>query len=131
MISDSLKISIMTRMYCGGFSITGEERLDIRMVTDQASPYFGRVPLPPILAAQIDEIWKANMMKRKKKMLSQLKAKILSCKLHDWLEVFLTIFAILSNLEFSYHQKCSQLRRHTQAVSISFASYQINHRTRS
>jgi hypothetical protein len=119
MINESIRISIMTRLYCKSFGIAGEDLLGIDMVTDEASPYFGRVPIPPILDAQIDEIWRTNMTKRKKKMLSMLKSRILNSKLHEWFETFLTIFIILNNLEWSYRQKCSQLQRHMDAVSYS------------
>jgi hypothetical protein len=116
MIGQALRICILTRLCSRSFGITGQERLGIAEVTDVQSPYFGRVPVPPILDAQIDELWRAHMIRSKKALLSKLKASIFARRRDAWLEIFLTIFILLSNIEFCYRQKCGQLRRHVSAV---------------
>jgi hypothetical protein len=118
MLGEALRICIMTRLCSRSFGLTGQERLGIAEVTDIQSPYYGRVPIPPILDAQIDELWIANMMKSRKALLSKLKAGMFARVRETWLETFLTTFIVLSNLEFCYQQKCRQMRRHIAAVGL-------------
>lgn len=108
----------MTRLSSKSFGICGSEYLDIELVNDPVSPYYGRRPVPPMLDAQMDRQWMTFMSKKKKTVLTELKKKIFKQKREDWLEIFLSIFILLSNLEFCYRHQCKKLKREKDAVSL-------------
>jgi hypothetical protein len=116
MIDGALKIAVLTRLAGKSFNITGHETLGIAPVDDIASPYHGRIPIPPLLDAQIDQIWMGMMMKLRKKVLSELRAKIMSRDKKLWYEIFLTILVLLVNLEFMYQNQNRQLQRYCMEV---------------
>jgi len=116
-LGETLRIAIVTRFYCRSFGLAGSELLGIVQDTDLESPWFGRVPVPPMLDAQLDELWRGMMMRRQKRLLSMLKGNIINRRRESWLKTFLTTFVILSILEVSYQQKKIQLLRHMVAVN--------------
>lgn len=67
---------------------------------DMGSPYYGRIPVTPIMDFQLDNItihyllvpWKSRILK-------ELQKKILGNRKEDWLEVHLTMFILLNNVE--------------------------------
>lgn len=117
MVRGAIKIAVMTRLFSKSFGIAGAEKLDIDESTDPWSPYFGRVPIPPLLDAQLDKLWRDMMDKEKKAVLRELRPKVLHHKLKDWLECFLVMFLLLLNVEFSYRHQTKQLAMHKNAVS--------------
>ena len=110
----------MTRLFSKSFGICGPETLGIPFAHDPYSPYYGRTPIPPILDAQLDQIWREIMIKLKKQALARLKPKVLQHKPEDWLETFLSVFILLDNIEFSYRHQRAQLQRQQKTVSIHF-----------
>ena len=115
----------MTRLFSKSFGIVGAEKLDIKEATDPWSPYFGRVPIPPLLDAQLDKIWRDVMDKGKKAVLKDLRRRVLQHKLEDWLESFLVMFIWLLNVEFSYRHQCKQLDLHKRAVCTDFPHFRF------
>lgn len=117
MIDAALTICIITRLASKSFNISGNERLGIKIVHDPVSPYYGRTPVPPFLDAQIDQIWMEKMGKIKKKMLSELKKRMIGRKQEDWYQIFITLFLLIANLEFIYQVQNDQLNRYCLNVS--------------
>lgn len=67
---------------------------------DMGSPYYGRIPVTPIMDFQLDNITvNYLLMPWKSKILKELQKKILSNRKEEWLEVHLTLFIILNNVE--------------------------------
>lgn len=122
MLQGALKISIVTRLASKSFNLIGPETLGISKVQDPTSPYDGRIPIPPLLDAQIDYMWMEKMNKLKTKVLSELKTRIMGRKRKDWYMIFLTTLVILSNLEFIYQNQNRQLERYCEKVRILKAS---------
>ena len=135
MIKGALEIAAITRLCAKSFNITGTERLGIAAVEDPESPYHGRIPIPPLLDAQLDHLWIAKMKKIKKKVLSELKSKIMSRKREHWYSIFLTTLILVTNLEFLYQNQNRQLERYCQHVKThsrqNFADWllRVDHRT--
>ena len=113
----------MTRFISKNFGICGEEDIGIEIVTDPESPYVGRRPIPPILDAQLDLKWMDLMRQKKRVVLTDLQGKIFKHRLEHWLETFLCLFILLSNLEFSYQHQCHKLRRASAVVCFQSTYY--------
>jgi hypothetical protein len=120
MLQGAFNIAIVTRLSSKSFNITGLQTLGIVPVTDKESPYYDRIPIPPLLDAQVDEMWMHKMKRIRKTVIGELRNTILSTdKRQNWFKVFLTIFVLLSNLEFLYQKQTEQKKRYSSAVSIS------------
>ncbi|OAP64476.1 hypothetical protein AYL99_00448 [Fonsecaea erecta] len=111
-VHDAITLCIMTRLLSKSFNLHGKESLGIATVDDPMSPYFGRKPIPPFLDAQIDQMWMQLLSKVKKRLLSELKRKIMGRKKEDWYQIFLSLIILIANLEFVYSVQNDQLRRY-------------------
>ena len=119
MLKQALDIAIVTRMTSKSFNITGTETLGMSPVNDEHSPYYGRIPIPPVLDSQLDNLWMQKMKPIQRKVLSDLNKMICgSDKKKGWLDIFLTIMILLSNLEFLYQKQHDQMRRYFGDVSM-------------
>lgn len=119
MLQRTLTIAIMTRLSSKSFNITGSETLGLAPIEDTESPYHARIPIPPLLDAQIDYLWMRRMERIQRIVLSELKSTILSSeKRQKWLSIFLTVIMLLSNLEYIYQKQHEQMRRYTGSVSV-------------
>lgn len=116
LVHEALTLCIMTRLLSKSFNLTGKETLSIPEVDDPVSPYFGRRPIPPLLDAQIDQLWMQIMKKIKKNLLSELKRKIMGRRKEDWYQNFLTLLILIANLEFVYAVQNDQLNRYCLKV---------------
>ena len=118
MIKSAFRIAVMTRLSSKSFNLMGSETLGISEVQDQSSPYYGRIPIPPLLDAQIDFLWMAMMDKLKKPVLAELKRKMMGRKREHWYEIFIVTLILLANLEFVYENQNRQLERYCEEVSF-------------
>lgn len=118
MLQGALNVSMITRLSSKSFNIAGPETLGVVPIQDTDSPYFGRIPIPPLLDAQIDQLWMRKMERIKKRVLSKLKKTIQSPdKRQNWFTIFLTVTVLLSNLEYLYQRQHEQIKRYSGTVS--------------
>ena len=108
----------MTRLISKSFNISsGHEALGLGPIADPSSPLHGRIPIPPMLDAQMDSILMDFMRSRQRRGLSKLKALMMSHSKENWFMIFLTIIVLLSNLEFLFEHQIEQIRRYGNTVS--------------
>jgi hypothetical protein len=119
MMHRALRIAIITRLMSKSFNITGSESLGIPRDTDPTSPYYQRIPIPPVLDFQIDRACMHNMHELRRNVVSHLKKMTMKYERENWYTIFLTIMMLLSNLEFLYQHQHQQMLRHCGPVSIS------------
>lgn len=87
------------------------------------SPYHGRIPIPPLLDAQIDQLWMDKMKLQQKAVFSMLKKMMTSRRKQNWFMIFLIIMVLLSNLEFIYQNQKKQINRYGKTVSSAADPY--------
>jgi hypothetical protein len=68
----------------------------------------------------MDLIYRDLMQPSKKKLLSELKAKMLSKsdRREYWYEIFLTTVILLNNIEYLYNRQDDQYSRYCEQVSV-------------
>jgi hypothetical protein len=68
----------------------------------------------------MDLIYRDLMQPSKKKLLSELKAKMLSksYRREYWYEIFLTTVILLNNIEYLYNRQNDQYSRYCEQVSV-------------
>jgi hypothetical protein len=113
MLKGALDIAILSQLISKSFNLTGTETFGLSPVTDPESPYDGRIPLPPFLDAQLDDLVMRKLEKIQKKTLVELKDTMLGPnKRKEWLMIFLTTLVLLNNLEFIYQNQVRQMKRY-------------------
>lgn len=75
-LQNGLEVAVLTRLALKGFGIAGDEKLQIAQVGDPESPYLRRFPVPPVLEAQIQDLWMKKMRVLRLKVRSGLRALI-------------------------------------------------------
>lgn len=69
---------------------------------DPGSPYYGKVPVTPVMDFQIDNITIHKiLLPLRKEVLQELQKKVLENKRKDFLEIFLTMYILLHNIELT------------------------------
>ena len=113
----ALELSVLSRLASKSFNICGEKTLGIAQEQDPDCPYYKRIPIPPLLDAQIDYLLMEKMKGLSKKVLSELRVMIIDHGRKRWFKIYLTIHVLLVNLESIYQNQCRQKERYKQVVS--------------
>ena len=112
----ALKIWIGTRMAQEFFCVVEENDFNIHVVQDPNSIHHGQCPLPPVLDHQLDVLMIIEMMKMTTVILKKLKKIINTRSRSNWFEAYLTIFILLSNLQYVYHSQERWWKMHYNTV---------------
>ena len=109
----------MTRLISKSFNVvSGPEALRLAPVGNPSpNPFHQRIPIPKVLDGQLDSILMEFMKDRQRHGLSKLKGIMMSHSRENWFMIFLTIFVLLSNLEFLYQNQNEQKHRYGTTVS--------------
>jgi len=97
-----LRLWTASRVIEDPWEITGSETLGMQRDGDPASPYYGKVPVTPVMDSQIDSITIYKiLMPLRKQILQELQKKVLENRRKDFLEIFLTMYILLHNIELT------------------------------
>lgn len=118
-IKGALQLSILSRLASKSFNIYGQETLGIRPERDPACPYYNRIPIPPLLDAQIDFLLMKKMGDLKRKVLSELRRMIAGQGRKHWYKIYLIMSILLFNLEGVYKNQERQIERYQEFVSCT------------
>jgi hypothetical protein len=78
----------------------GPETLEVKQITDLANPRRGKIPIPPIMDTQLDQIVIRQVLHPlRKRLLDLFESKISPPKPEDWFDIYLTAFVVLSHIE--------------------------------
>ena len=116
-IRNALQLSILSRLASKSFNIYGQETLGIRREMDPECPYYGRIPIPPLLDAQLDQMLMEKMETLKRSVLSELRRMIAGQGRKHWFKIYLIMSVLLFNLESVYQNQCRQMQRYQESVS--------------
>jgi hypothetical protein len=75
---------------------------------DPGSPYHNKVPVTPVMDFQIDSITIHKiLLPLRKQVLQELQKKVLENRSKDFMEIFLTMYILLHNIELTIaHDRC-------------------------
>lgn len=84
---------------------------------EPGNPWNGIVPVTPIMDTQIDDlIIRAELIPLSYRFLKSLEAKIKEGKKEDWLEMYLSMFVMMSNVEWILKDVVEYTNRHGMKV---------------
>ncbi|KAF8424200.1 hypothetical protein EV426DRAFT_107192 [Tirmania nivea] len=124
MIRRALKLWVGSRLIEQPWRVCGKETFGMNVCLDMGSPYYGRIPVTPIMDFQLDNITiHYLLMPWKSRILKELQKKILGNRKEDWLEVHLTMFILLNNVERQIKHDNWFARRYS--FTHRFSNYQL------
>ena len=100
MVKIALETRVIARLIEKPWRICGGDTLAQSLVNDKSNPWYGTLPIPPIMDQQLDQIViRKALAHRGRRVLSLLKDKVYNrehAKEND-LDIFLTMVILLSN----------------------------------
>ncbi|KAF2746992.1 hypothetical protein M011DRAFT_403650 [Sporormia fimetaria CBS 119925] len=121
MVSDALKLWSATRLTERTWRICNSHVLGLEPSTEPDNPWCGIVPVTPIMDTQLDELAiRTLLLPLSERVLKGLKAKIEENRKADWYEIYLTVFILLSDIEYILSDVVEYAARHgLQVLSLS------------
>lgn len=112
LLSKAFRLWMAIRMTTKSTLIVGDERLGMDAnIMDETSPIKGKIPLPPVMGAQIELILIGQLQtKWRREMLDQLQQMTQQNNHSTWLTIYLTTFILLHNV--------SLLHQHDHAYAL-------------
>jgi hypothetical protein len=98
----------------------GPDTLGVPRINDEKTSYYYKmVPLPTYLNYQIDTMTIKHMGYEQNAIIKSLKKMIFGKSyLEDWYEVFLSVFVLLSTMEYVHQMQGKYLQRHQGTVRM-------------
>ncbi|KAG4416258.1 hypothetical protein IFR04_010604 [Cadophora malorum] len=109
-----IRLWVATRMICRSERIAGDDKLGMPPdLMDHMSPMHGKIPIPPVMGAQIEVILIQGIMKPLRAMiLEHLQRLILAHKPQNWFCIYLCVFLLLHNTSLITKQDIAYARKH-------------------
>lgn len=102
LLRNALRLWTASRIIEDPWEIIGSERLGMEPSNDPGSPYYNKVPVTPVMDFQIDSITIHKiLLPLRKQVLQELQKKVLENRRKDFMEIFLTMYILLHNIELT------------------------------
>lgn len=114
----TFRLWMSIRLSTRSVSIVGQETLGMKPnILDETHPNHGKIPLPPVLGAQLDLILIHHIQtKLRRELLDKLQKLILKNKQSNWLLTYLVTFVLLHNAAMIIAHDASYARKHGMKV---------------
>lgn len=115
LIGSTLELWMSVRLTTKSFEIIGEETLDMPrdLIRDQNSPLHGKIPLPPVMGAQIDSVLIHQIQPHlRRRTLEELQKMTQDKKQKTWLTTYLVTFILLHNIALITKHDAEYARKH-------------------
>jgi hypothetical protein len=115
----TLDLWMSVRLTTKSFEIVGPDTLDMpsNIIDDKDNPLHGKVPLPPVMGAQIDSVIIHQIQPRlRRKALEQLQKMTQEKKQKTWLTTYLVTFILLHNIALITKHDADYARKHGMKV---------------
>jgi hypothetical protein len=98
--------------------ICGNDTLGLSEVDDRENPWFGTIPVTPMMDTQLDQIFiQGELQHLRTELLRVLNDKIKHYQREDFFDIYLSIFVLLCNCEANTVAQIGFVQRHGSNVS--------------
>ncbi|KAK4240835.1 hypothetical protein C8A03DRAFT_12829, partial [Achaetomium macrosporum] len=111
----TLDLWMSVRLTTKSFEIVGDDTLDMPrdIIKDQDNPLHGKIPLPPVMGAQIDSVIIHQIQPRlRRKALEELQKMTQEKKQKTWLTTYLVTFILLHNIALITKHDADYAKKH-------------------
>ncbi|KAL2884851.1 hypothetical protein HOO65_090146 [Ceratocystis lukuohia] len=113
LLGHTLKLWMSIRLTTTSQHVVGEDTLDMQSISDDTSPLYGKVPVSPVLGAQLDTLLIDRIQYRlRNDVLKLLQKMIQRNKKQEWFSLYLAIFIILHNIALIIAHDARYARKH-------------------
>lgn len=121
LLRDALQLWTATQLLIHGASLhPTSDALGIREIPPCGSPQANHIPLPKVLANQLDHLLERRIWQLEKQLLSELQKRVFARKRYEWLKIFFTLVVLMNALErdtwrlwyWKYHSEDGYAWRH-------------------
>lgn len=119
LLRDTFRLWMSIRLSTRSCFIVGDETLDMPSdILDETSPTPGKIPLPPVLGAQLDLILIHEIQtKLRRRVLERLERLVSKRKLNTWMMSYLVNFVLLHNTAMITAHDAGYAKKHGMNVS--------------
>lgn len=119
LLRKALRLWMAIRMTTKSTVIVGEETLGMTPdIMDETSPLRGKIPLPPVMGAQIELVLIHQIQSNlRREMLENLQTMTQANKQHTWFTTYLITFILLHNVALLCQHDTGYARKHGIKVS--------------
>lgn len=121
LLEATLDLWMSVRLTTKSFEIVGNERLGMpkNIINDRGNPLHGKIPLPPVMGAQIDSVIIHQIQPQlRRKALEELQKMTQEKKQQTWLTTYLVSFIVLHNIALITKHDADYARKHGKKVSF-------------
>lgn len=121
LLSSTLDLWMTVRLTTRSFEIVGDETLDMPAdILDETSPSHGKIPIPPVMGAQLDSVLIHQLQHNlKRNVLDALHKMVADNKTRTWFTMYLIMFILLHNAALVIKHDASYARKHGMKVGFS------------
>ncbi|KAL2134508.1 hypothetical protein VTI74DRAFT_11619 [Chaetomium olivicolor] len=115
LLEATLDLWMSVRLTTNSFEIVGDDTLDMPkdIINDRGNPLHGKIPLPPVMGAQIDSVIIHQIQPRlRRKALEELQKMTQEKKQKTWLTTYLVSFILLHNIALITKHDADYARKH-------------------
>jgi hypothetical protein len=115
LLVSTLDLWMSVRLTTKSFEIVGEDTLGMPqdIIDDQDNPLHGKIPLPPVMGAQIDSVIIHQIQPRlRRKALEELQKMTQEKKQKTWLTTYLVTFVLLHNIALITKHDADYAKKH-------------------
>lgn len=119
LLLSTLNLWMSVRLTTKSFEIVGDDTLDMpqNVVKDKASPLYGKIPLPPVMGAQIDSVLIHQIQPHlRRRTLEELQKMTQEKKQKTWLTTYLVTFILLHNIALITKHDAEYAKKHGMKV---------------
>jgi hypothetical protein len=119
LLKTSLKLWMSIRLTTKSFEIVGQDILGMNrdIINDKSNPLHGKIPLPPVMGAQIDSVLIHKIQPElRRKTLEELQRMTQDKKLRSWMTTYLVSFILLHNIGLITKHDAEYARKHGMKV---------------
>ncbi|KAB5536676.1 hypothetical protein GE09DRAFT_336148 [Coniochaeta sp. 2T2.1] len=122
LLNNTLDLWMSVRLTTKSFEIVGDETLGMshNIIDDRDAPLHGKIPLPPVMGAQIDSVLIHQIQPGlRRKTLEDLQKMTQEKKQKTWLTTYIVTFILLHNIALITRHDAEYARKH--GLSTRFA----------
>ncbi|OAA33000.1 hypothetical protein AAL_00465 [Moelleriella libera RCEF 2490] len=114
LLTASFKLWMAVRLSTTSDFIVGEEKLGMPDdILDETSPHVGKIPVPPVLGAQLDIVLIHHIQASlRRELLDRLQGMFMKSKPSTWLVTYLVTFMLLHNAALLIKHDAAYARKH-------------------
>jgi hypothetical protein len=120
LLISTLDLWMSVRLTTKSFEIVGNDTLDMpqNLIQDENNPLHGKIPLPPVMGAQIDSVLIHQIQPQlRRRTLEELQKMTQDKKQKTWLTTYLVTFILLHNIALITKHDADYARKHGMKVS--------------